>query len=162
MIADLNMNHTSENEFLSVAVRAAKNAGKLILDNLGKISKGDIDIKQTSDFVTHVDRDSEQIIINTIKNKFPAHSFLAEETIKEAKTDGYRWIIDPLDGTTNFIHGYPAFSVSIALEYKQEIIIGVIFDPLKNELFTAEKGNGAFLNGNPIKTSSVSWTSFPK
>ena len=155
MIADLNMNHTSENEFLSVAVKAAKNAGKLILDNLGKISKGDIDIKQTSDFVTHVDRDSEQIIINTIKDKFPAHSFLAEETIKEAKTDGYRWIIDPLDGTTNFIHGYPAFSVSIALEYKQEIIIGVIFDPLKNELFTAEKGNGAFLNGNPIKTSFV-------
>ncbi len=144
-----------ENEFLTAAVKAASLAGKIILNNLGKISKGDIDIKQTSDFVTHVDRDSEQVIIKTIKEKFPAHSFLAEESLKEAKTDGFRWIIDPLDGTTNFIHGYPVFSVSIALEYKQEIILGVIFDPLKKELFTAEKGKGAFLNGHRIKVSSV-------
>ena len=144
-----------KSDFLRTAVKAAEHAGKIILDNLGKISRGEIGAKQTSDFVTHVDRESEQVIIKTIKESFPAHSFLAEESVKELNTDGYRWIIDPLDGTTNFIHGYPVFSVSIALEYKREIILGVIFDPLKKEMFNSEKGKGAFLNGYPIKISSV-------
>jgi myo-inositol-1(or 4)-monophosphatase len=159
------MKRIPEHEFLSTAVRAARLAGEVILNNLGRISKDEVDIKQASDFVTRVDKDSEQIIINTIKDRFPHHLFLAEESVKEAETGGYcqygpsgshRWIIDPLDGTTNYIHGYPAFSVSIALEYKCEIISGVIFDPLRNELFTAEKGKGAFLNGQPIKVSTVS------
>lgn len=169
------MKRTPGHEFLSTAVRAARLAGEVILNNLGRISKDEVDIKQASDFVTRVDKDSEQIIINTIKERFPHHLFLAEESVKEAETGGYcqygpsgshRWIIDPLDGTTNYIHGYPAFSVSIALEYspctpsvvrgKDEIISGVIFDPLRNELFTAEKGKGAFLNGQPIKVSTVS------
>lgn len=91
------------NDFLNTAIKAARLAGKVILDNLGKISKKDIDLKQAADFVTHVDRKSEQIIINTIKEKFPHHFFLAEESVKEAETDKYRWIIDPLDGTTNYI-----------------------------------------------------------
>jgi myo-inositol-1(or 4)-monophosphatase len=143
------------NEFLSTAVRAAKLAGRLLLDNLGKISKSDIGLKQASDFVTRVDRDSEQIIIRTIKEDFADHDFLAEESIKQAESDRYRWIIDPLDGTTNYIHQYPAFSISIALEYRKQIITGVIYDPLKGELFTAEKGAGAFLNKRRISISSV-------
>ena len=142
-------------KFLSTAVRAAILAGKVIIDNLGKISKKDVDTKNTSDFVTRVDKESEKVIINTIKESFPNHFFLAEESVKEAETDKYRWIIDPLDGTTNYIHRYPVFSVSIALEYKREIILGVIYDPLRDELFTAEKGKGAFLNKNPINVSKV-------
>ena len=169
------MKQIAENDFLSVAVRAAILAGGVILNNLGRISKDDIGTKQASDFVTHVDRDSERLIIKTIKKEFPRHSFLAEESVKKFESEkkrrcepsgSCRWIIDPLDGTTNYIHGYPMFSVSIALEYspctpnvvqgKKEIILGVILDPLRDELFTAEKGKGAFLNGHPIKVSSVS------
>lgn len=143
------------NEFLSVAVNAARLAGEVIVANLGKVSRDDISIKQAFDFVTRIDKESEQLIVNAIKEKFPNHSFLAEESAKEINEDKYRWIIDPLDGTTNYIHGYPMFSVSIALEYKEGIILGVIFDPLRNELFTVEKGNGAFLNGHPIKVSTI-------
>jgi len=145
----------SGNEFLSTAVRAAKHAGQFILENLGKISKKDIALKQASDFVTFVDKESEQIIIHTIKEDFPHHSFFAEESIKETGRGEYCWIIDPLDGTTNYIHQYPVFSVSLALEYKKEIILGVTLDIVKNELFTAEKGRGAFLNEKPIRVSEV-------
>lgn len=143
------------NKFLDTAIRAAKIAGEIILSNLGKISKDDIRLKQASDFVTYVDKESEAAIIKTIKEIFPAHNFLAEESSKETGSEGYRWIIDPLDGTTNFIHQYPMFSVSIALEYKKEILAGVVFEPLKNDLFFAEKGKGAFLNEQPIKVSVV-------
>jgi len=141
--------------FLDTAVRAARLAGELILRNLGRVSKKDIGLKQASDFVTRVDTESEEIIVGTIKEEFPNHAFLAEESVKEAGTGGYRWIIDPLDGTTNYIHAYPVFSVSIALEYAEEIVIGVILDPLRDELFTAEKGNGAFLNKDRIKVSET-------
>ena len=142
-------------QYVDVAVTAAQRAGKIILENLGHISKNDIGLKKESDFVTRVDKESERIIINTIKERFPGHSFLAEESVHESDTDSYRWIIDPLDGTTNYIHQYPVFSVSIALEYNGERIAGVIYDPLRNDLFTAAKGNGAFLNGNRIAVSLV-------
>jgi myo-inositol-1(or 4)-monophosphatase len=97
------MGHESS-EFLNTAVTAAQRAGKIILENLGHISKNDIGLKKESDFVTRVDTESERIIINTIKEHYPEHSFLAEESAHEAETDSYRWIIDPLDGTTNYIH----------------------------------------------------------
>jgi myo-inositol-1(or 4)-monophosphatase len=142
-------------EFLETAFKAARLAGEVILDNLGKISKRDIDLKKASDFVTSVDKKSERIIIDTIKEDFPDHLFLAEESLKEYGKEAYRWIIDPLDGTTNYIHGYPAFSINIALEYKSEIIQGVTLDPLKEELFHSEKGRGAFLNGKQVKVSDV-------
>lgn len=142
-------------EFLRTAIEAAKRAGEVILNSLGKISKEDIRLKKTADFVTSVDRESERIIISTIKDRFPYHLILAEESLKEAETEQFRWIIDPLDGTTNFIHQYPVFSVSIALEYQKGIILGVIFDPLREELYSAEKGKGAFLNGRPITLSHV-------
>lgn len=144
-----------DNEFLNTAMKAARSAGQFIIDNLGRISKSDIDLKRASDFVTRIDKESEKIIINNIKERFYHHHILAEESIHEKETGEYLWIIDPLDGTTNYIHQYPVFSVSIALKYKKEIILGVILDPIKNELFTAEKGRGAFLNGRPIKISSV-------
>ena len=139
--------------FLERAVKAAYLAGQDIIDNLGKVPGRDIDQKSGSDFVTRVDRDSEKIIIDTLREAFPDHHFLAEESLKEADTDAYRWIIDPLDGTTNYIHQYPVFSLSIALEYRREIILGVVYDPLRKELFTAEKENGAFLNKRRVSIS---------
>lgn len=146
---------SKQSNFLSTATEAARLAGEIILANLGKISKDDIGLKQTADFVTRVDRESEDVIIKKIRERFPDHTFLAEESLKDAGTGGYRWVIDPLDGTTNYIHGYPMFSVSIALEHKREIITAVIFDPLRNERFTAGRGEGAFLNGNAVSVSSV-------
>lgn len=142
-------------KFLRTAVNAARLSGEIILKNLGKISPSDIGVKQASDFVTRVDKESERIIIETIREDFPGHAFLTEESIREDATDQYRWIVDPLDGTTNFIHRYPVFSVSIALEYNREIILGVIFDPFKQELFTAQKGMGAFLNNRQKEISGV-------
>lgn len=142
-------------EFLRIAVSAARSAGEIILGNIGKISRKDIGRKQAADFVTRVDRESEKVIIETIRKRFPHHLFLAEESLREAETDQYRWIIDPLDGTTNFIHQYPVFSVSIALEYEGQIILGVILDPLKKELFTAQKGRGALLNDRPVRISGI-------
>ncbi len=99
-----------KNGFLYTAVTAARLAGKVVLENLGKISKEDIHLKKAADFVTRVDNESEKIIIGTIKERFPDHHILAEESLKQIETDQYRWIIDPLDGTTNFIHQYPVFS----------------------------------------------------
>lgn len=145
----------NNSEFLHIAVKAARLAGEIILRNLGKLSRGDVDLKQTSDFVTRVDKESEATIIKTIRDRFPDHHFLAEESVHETGTEGYRWIIDPLDGTTNFIHSFPAFCVSIALQYRKDIIVGVIYDPLRNELFSAMLGKGAFLNGQPVRVSGV-------
>lgn len=143
-------------KYLGTAFRAAMLSGELILKNVGSVTREDVRAKQTADFVTRVDKESEALIINLIKKDFPDHHICAEESVKDEDTKDYRWIIDPLDGTTNFIHGYPAFAVSIALEFKGEVILGVVFDPLRNELFTAEKGRGAFLNGREIKVSTNS------
>src|SRR4030066_1505537 len=145
------------NDFITIAIKAAKLAGEVILNSIGGLTKEDINQKQASDFVTKVDIESENVIIRTIRESFPPHSILAEESLKDNKErDGFQWIVDPLDGTTNYIHGYPVFSVSIALAVKGDIIAGVILDPLRNELFTAEKGKGAFLNNNPIGVSDIS------
>jgi myo-inositol-1(or 4)-monophosphatase len=150
------MSSKNKKEFLDTAIKAARLAGQVIVNHLGKISKMDIGLKQASDFVTSVDKESEKVIIDTIKEHFSDHHFLAEESLKEFGNGKYRWIIDPLDGTTNYIHSYPVFSVSIALEFEGGLVLGVILDPLRNELFWAEKEAGAFLNGNPIKVSEVS------
>ena len=143
------------NLHLKTAVNSARLAGDLIISNLGKLSKSDVSSKQASDYVTRIDRSAEEIIINMIRKNFPNHIIHAEESGKDAGTGEYRWIIDPLDGTTNYIHGYPQFSVSIGLEHKGEMILGAILDPLRDELFTATKGRGAFLNNNPLCVSRV-------
>lgn len=144
----------NKSEFLGTAFRAALLAGECIFKNIGKISQDEIDTKQVSDFVTRVDRESENLILSTIRKKYPDHHIMAEESVHEDNSAQHLWIIDPLDGTTNFIHSYPAFSVSIALQYNGGTILGLIYDPLRNEVFSAEKGKGAYLNGNRIMISS--------
>jgi myo-inositol-1(or 4)-monophosphatase len=139
---------------INVAIEAAKEAGKILMNNLGKLSVSQIANKQQFDFVTEVDKESEKQIIEIIKSTYPSHKIFAEETQKD-DIGGYRWIIDPLDGTTNYIHSYPIFSVSIGLELDGEIILGVVFDPNKDEMFVAEKGKGAYLNGLRIYVSKV-------
>lgn len=137
--------------FLDTAKKAAILAGDFIKGNYEKISSDDVLTKNRADYVTFVDKEAEKIIISHIMETFPKHSVLAEESdIKEGEENTYRWIIDPLDGTTNFIHGFPMFCVSIALEYQGEIIVGVVYEPLRNEMFYASKGEGAFLNNAPI------------
>jgi myo-inositol-1(or 4)-monophosphatase len=142
------------NKFLETAVTAARLSGDIIMDNLGRLSKADVRTKKDFDFVTKVDRSSEESIMKTIRERYPGHRFLTEESLKEGP-GGYRWIIDPLDGTTNYIHGYPMFSVSIALEHEGEVVLGVVFDPLRGELFHALKREGAFLNGAQIHVSGT-------
>jgi myo-inositol-1(or 4)-monophosphatase len=139
-----------------VAITAARRAGKLIKDSLGTISGENIQNKDVFDFVTNVDKESEQLIIDLIQKHFPDHEILAEESGETGYKQTYRWIIDPLDGTTNFIHGYPNSAVSIAFEEKGTLILGVIYDPFRDELFCAEKGSGAFLNDSPIYVSKRS------
>lgn len=142
-------------EPLIVAMEAAQQAGKLIRDRVGSISQEEISQKSFSDFVTEVDLESEKIIITNIKKCFPSHHIMAEESFKDKdyKKADYIWIIDPLDGTTNFIHSFPFIAISMALMYKGELILGVIHDPLRNETFYTEKDSGAFLNGKKIKVS---------
>ncbi len=142
------------NEFLKTAVTAARLAGDIIIKDLGRLSKTDVETKTAFDFVTKVDRLAEDVIMKTVRERWPDHRFLTEETLKEEQ-GGYRWIIDPLDGTTNYIHGYPSFSVSIALEYRGEIVLGVVFDPLRKELFHAVRGQGAFLNETQVHVSGI-------
>jgi len=139
--------------YLRVAVEAARRSGSFIIRNLDRIKMADVDKKQASDFVTYVDRESEGMIIEGIKREFPGHTILAEESLRQEGE--YQWIIDPLDGTTNYIHGYPMFAVSIALRHKGEVIMGVVFDPLRDEIFTAIKGDGAYMNGRRIRVSGI-------
>lgn len=137
---------------LNIAIRAARNAGDLIQRSSENVAQLRINNKSKNDFVSEVDLKAEQEIIKIIKNAYPEHSILAEES-GEHKGNDYTWVIDPLDGTTNFLHGYPQYAVSIALKNKNKIEIGVIYDPLRNELFTAEKGGGAMLNNRRIRVS---------
>ncbi|OYD15916.1 hypothetical protein CH333_04705 [candidate division WOR-3 bacterium JGI_Cruoil_03_44_89] len=130
-----------------IAVLAAKEAGKILLLNLGKVKP---DLKSKREFVTAADRLAEEKIYEIIKGTFPDHSILAEEFYNEDENSGYRWLVDPLDGTNNYVYSYPFFSVSIALEKDGEIVLGVVYDPLRDELFEAGKGERAKLNGREI------------
>ena len=139
---------------LNTAVSAARLAARIILMHLDRVDRLEISSKGRYDFVTQVDQEAESAILDTILKAYPDHSFLAEERGEKLGTE-YRWIIDPLDGTTNFIHGYPQFSVSIALEKDGRLEHGVIFDPLRDELFTASRGEGARLNDKRIRVSRI-------
>lgn len=141
---------------LKIAVEAARQAGKFLKQNLGKVRSIQQKSGQEKNLVTEIDKQSEDIIIDIIKRHYPQHDILAEESGEEKnKKSDYKWIIDPLDGTTNYAHGFPVFCVSIALEYKDEIILGAIYDPNLDEMFTAEKGKGAFLNNKRLTVSSI-------
>ena len=141
---------------LQVAIEAALEAGKFLKMNVGKIRHIERKGGQPTNLVTEIDKKSEQLIISKIKHHFPHHDFLGEESGAAEVNSEYRWIIDPLDGTTNFAHGLPLFSVTIGLEYKGEIVLGAIYDPNHDELFTAEKGKGAWLNKRRIEVSKQS------
>lgn len=136
------------------AKEAAVNAGEYIVKNIGKIRK--ISFKGATNLVTNIDKTSEELIVSRLRKAFPDFSVLAEEA-HDIKRDGpFRWIIDPLDGTTNYVHGFPFFSVSIALEKEGEgIILGVVYDPVRQELFCAEKKKGAYLNNKRIRVSKI-------
>ncbi|HDP97634.1 MAG TPA: inositol monophosphatase [bacterium] len=135
------------------AIAAALGAGKILRDGVGSVEHDDIEKKNPFDYVTKIDTKSEQHIINLISAQFPDHEILAEESGASPQKNGNRWIIDPLDGTTNFIHSYPQVAVSIAFEVNAEIMMGVVYDPFRDELFVAEKGNGAYCNGKKISVS---------
>ena len=138
---------------LNIAIRAARAAGDSIVREMDRVSDISVDLKGKNDFVTEVDRQAEYIIIETIKNAYPDHAFLAEESGKSGDSE-YLWIIDPLDGTTNFLHGFPHFAVSIALQVKDRLDQAVIYDPVKQELFTTSQGKGAQLNSRKIRVSA--------
>ena len=140
------------NPTLNIAVRAARSAGNVIIRNLGKLDTLAIHTKDRNDFVTEVDRQAEQEIIYILRKAFPGHGILAEESGVQEGND-YQWIIDTLDGTTNFLHGFPQFAVSIAMRHKGRMEHGVIYDPLRQELFTATRGGGAMLNDQRIRVT---------
>jgi len=140
-------------DFRELAIRAAKEAGDILRKNLGKIKR--IDYKGRVSLVTDVDRKAEKKIIGIIKEKYPSYDILTEERRIEEKGSQYKWIIDPLDGTTNYVHGYPRYCVSIALERDGKVILGVVYDPVPDELFLAEKEKGATLNGRKISISKI-------
>ncbi len=144
-------------DYLKIAKEAAVKAGEIQLRNLNKIKN--ISFKETkgkNNILTEIDTECEEVILSIIKNSFPTHDILAEESGKNySNNSDYIWLIDPLDGTMNYAHGYPFFSVSIALEFMGNVICGLVYDPVKNEMFSAEKGKGANLNDTGINVSTV-------
>ncbi|MBI4459320.1 MAG: inositol monophosphatase [Acidobacteria bacterium] len=140
-------------KFSEAAIHIARQAGALLLPFFNR--RVAVEYKGDIDLVTEADRASEDFILGQLRNRFPDHAVLAEESGGHSGSSVYRWYVDPLDGTTNFAHGFPVFAVSIALEREQEIILGVIYDPTRDELFVAAKGEGASLNGCPLRVSQV-------
>lgn len=144
------------NDFLKIAVRAALESGALLKTKLGKAKR--IGFKGEINLVTEMDTASEDLIYHIILKRHPRHSILSEEkSYKKRYESEYKWIVDPLDGTTNYAHGYPVYAVSIALEVAGEITVGVIYDPERDELFTCAKGGGAYLNRKKIHASNTSF-----
>jgi myo-inositol-1(or 4)-monophosphatase len=139
---------------LNFAIQTAKDAGRVLAEKFGRViqisQKGEIDL------VTEADLASEKLIIERIQTHYPRHSILAEESgASDHERAEFRWIVDPLDGTTNYAHGYPCFCVSIGLQRNDELVIGVIYDPIRDEMFSAERGEGATLNGRRIRVSET-------
>ncbi len=142
------------NEMLMLATEWAKEVGEI---HLSYFRGTDLDIETKSniyDVVTRADKESETLLLNRIKHRFPEHAVLGEESGVHDGAGDYLWVVDPLDGTNNFSQGLPVFSVSIGLQYKGETVLGVVYAPYLNELFTAIKGGGAFMNGKPLKVAS--------
>jgi myo-inositol-1(or 4)-monophosphatase len=141
---------------LNIAVRAARNAGKVILQKFEEKDKVEVLQKGSNDFVTNVDKDAEAMIRDTIFKSYPKHSIVGEELGQQLGSDAdYLWVIDPLDGTTNFIKGIPHFAVSIALKVKGRTEQAVVYDPIRGELFTATRGQGAQLNSKRIRVNKA-------
>ena len=139
---------------LSIAVKAAREAGRIINKGSNDVNALTVTAKNFNDFVSEVDHAAEQAIIDTLKYAYPDHGFLGEESGKSNSEAENIWIIDPLDGTTNFLHNFPQYCVSIALQQKGVLTQAVIYDPVRNDLFTATKGRGAFLNDKRIRVAN--------
>ena len=138
-----------------VALAIAQQAGEFLKENRLKTKQVSVKTDMV-DLVTNVDRAADRLITEQLRARFPLHTIIAEESAQSGPESPYCWYIDPLDGTTNFAHTYPHFAVSLALTYKSEAIIGVVHDPVRNETFSARRGRGAQLNGNPIRVSPAS------
>ena len=140
---------------LNVMVQAAVKAGRGLSRDFGEVQNLQVSLKGPGDYVSQADRKAEQTIRHELMRARPTYGFLGEESEEEKGTDGaHRWIVDPLDGTTNFLHGIPIFSVSIALERNDEIVAGVVYNPAMDELYTAEKGGGAFMNDRRLRVAA--------
>ncbi len=140
-------------DFLSVAAEVAREAGALLTE----LSTQPLDIgyKRPADLVTIADRRSEALIVGKLRSRFPDHAIVAEEGGNHKSSSDYCWYVDPLDGTTNYAHGFPVYCVTLGLAYRDEVIAGVVFDPTRNELYSAERGAGAFLNGTRLHVSAA-------
>jgi len=139
---------------LNIMIRASEKASKILIRDFGEIEKLQVSKKGPADFVTNADLKAEKIILEELKKARPNYSIISEESgVEKNKDKNNTWIVDPIDGTVNFLHGVPHFAISIALKSKDEIVSGLIFDPIKNEMFFAEKDNGAFFNNQRIRVS---------
>ena len=137
---------------VNIAVRAARRAGELMIRQLNRLESLEITEKNRNEYVTEVDHMAENAIVEIIQDNYPEHAILGEERGQQGEHE-YRWIIDPLDGTTNFIHGFPVFSVSIAVMHEDQLEHGVVYDPMRQEIFSASRGSGAQLDGRKIRVS---------
>ena len=138
---------------LNIMIKASEKASKVLIRDFGEVEKLQVSNKGPADFVTNADLKAEKIIIEELKKAKPNYTILSEEKGIENNKDSKTWIIDPIDGTINFLHGIPHFAISIALKDNNEIIAGIIYDPIKDEMFYAEKNNGAFFNNQRIRVS---------
>ena len=141
---------------INVMVKACRKAAKILIRDFGEVEKLQVSLKGPGDFVTVSDKKVEKILIDELQRARPNYSILSEEIGLIKKDEEFKWIIDPIDGTANFLHGIPHFGISIGLEHNKEIICGIIYDPIKNEMFFAEKGNGAYLNDQRMRVSARS------
>jgi len=148
------MKLTSAN--INVMVKACRKASKILIRDFGEIENLQVSLKGPGDFVSASDKNVEKILIEELQKARPDYSILSEEIGEINNNKSFKWIIDPIDGTSNFLHGIPHFAISIGLEYEKEIICGIIYDPIKDEMFTAEKGNGSYLNNQRMRVSSRS------
>ena len=137
-------------------VKACRKAAKIIIRDFGEIENLQVSLKGPGDFVTNCDKKVEKILIDELLKARPSYSILSEEIGEINNDDSFKWIIDPIDGTSNFLHGVPHFAISVGLEHNKEIICGIIYDPIKDEMFTAEKGNGSYMNNQRMRVSSRS------
>ena len=141
---------------INVLVKACRKASKTLIRDFGEIENLQVSLKGPGDFVTASDIKVEKILIDELQKARPSYSILSEEVGEINNDESFKWIIDPIDGTANFLHGIPHFAISIGLEHEGEIICGIVYDPIKDEMFVAEKGNGAYLNNKKIRVSSRS------
>ena len=143
---------------LNIAIRAAHKAGDFIVRKINKLPDLKVEVKALNDFVSEVDRQAESLIIEELLKAFPNHSILAEESGVIEGSEDFRWIIDPLDGTTNYLHGFPHYAVSIACEHEGRLQHAAIYDPFKQELFAASRGDGATLNNRRLRVAGLKTT----